>query len=69
MMNYTDATNKLDEYAREVAETFNEDDKEAVKLFNDLVSVRNCLTACRNELCIRCNRYKLDDCGKCRWGM
>jgi hypothetical protein len=22
---------------------------------------------CRNELCLKCGEYKLDNCGECRW--
>ena len=25
------------------------------------------LKDCRNELCMKCGLYKLDNCGECRW--
>lgn len=30
-------------------------------------SVECSLETCRNELCLKCGQYKLDNCGECRW--
>lgn len=37
---------------------------------NELISSRNLLSSCRNELCLKCGKYKnehLGACKDCRW--
>lgn len=38
-------------------------------IVKDMREIRNCLTACRNELCLKCGYYKTNEnqCRDCRW--
>ena len=34
-----------------------------------ITEMKKALKDCRNELCLKCGQYKLDNCGECRWRM
>lgn len=34
-----------------------------------ITEMKKALKECRNELCLKCGQYKLDNCGECRWRM
>ena len=33
----------------------------------ELALVKRDLDDCRNELCLKCGEYRLNNCGECRW--
>ena len=33
----------------------------------ELAVVKRDLDDCRNELCLKCGEYRLNNCGECRW--
>ena len=65
-----DAAEMIDSLVDDLQEALDEIDRlRNAKTFYSFENDRmhTTLVSCRNELCLKCGQYKLDNCGECRW--